>query len=384
MAALAYVDVPGYRALLFRRSFPDLNLPGALMDRAREWLGGSAARWNAHDHVWTFPSGASLTFGYLENEKDKYRYQSAELQYIGFDELTQFAESQYLYLFSRLRRLAGSAVPLRMRAASNPGGLGHEWVRARFVDAPPDGGRLFIPARLADNPHLDRDTYMHNLHELDPVTCAQLLEGDWQVHPEGVMFHRDWFCVVEQRPGCAQRVRYWDKAATAGGGARTAGVLIAKNTQGLYWVEDVVCGQWSALRREEIVRATAERDGGEVDIWLEQEPGSGGKESAEASIRNLAGFTVHADRVTGDKCERAAPLAAQCEAGNVRLVRGAWNQRYLEELCAFPLGSYADQVDASSGAFNKLAAACSRPWTIAEIEAWGADDLEEARRLRGE
>ena len=120
MAALAYVDVPGYRALLFRRSFPDLNLPGALMDRAREWLGGSAARWNAHDHVWTFPSGASLTFGYLENEKDKYRYQSAELQYIGFDELTQFAESQYLYLFSRLRRLAGSAVPLRMRAASNP------------------------------------------------------------------------------------------------------------------------------------------------------------------------------------------------------------------------------------------------------------------------
>ena len=231
MAALAYVDVPGYRALLFRRSFPDLNLPGALMDRAREWLGGSAARWNAHDHVWTFPSGASLTFGYLENEKDKYRYQSAELQYIGFDELTQFAESQYLYLFSRLRRLAGSAVPLRMRAASNPGGLGHEWVRARFVDAPPDGGRLFIPARLADNPHLDRDTYMHNLHELDPVTCAQLLEGDWQVHPEGVMFHRDWFCVVEQRPGCAQRVRYWDKAATAGGGARTAGVLIARHTR---------------------------------------------------------------------------------------------------------------------------------------------------------
>ena len=166
MAALAYVDVPGYRALLFRRSFPDLNLPGALMDRAREWLGGSAARWNAHDHVWTFPSGASLTFGYLENENNKYRYQSAELQYIGFDELTQFAESQYLYLFSRLRRLAGSAVPLRMRAASNPGGPGHEWVRARFVDAPPDGGRLFIPARLADNPHLDRDTYMHNLHEL--------------------------------------------------------------------------------------------------------------------------------------------------------------------------------------------------------------------------
>ena len=120
MAALQYVDVPGYRALLFRRTFADLNLPGALMDRARDWLGGTPARWNAHDHVWTFPSGASLTFGYLETERDKYRYQSSELQYIGFDELTQFGESQYLYLFSRLRRLAGSEVPLRMRSSLKP------------------------------------------------------------------------------------------------------------------------------------------------------------------------------------------------------------------------------------------------------------------------
>ena len=275
MAALAYVDVPGYRALLFRRSYADLNLPGALMDRAREWLGGSSARWNAHDHIWTFPSGASLTFGYLESENDKYRYQSSELQYIGFDELTQFAESQYLYLFSRLRRLAGSAVPLRMRSASNPGGLGHEWVRARFVDATDDAKRVFIPARLADNPHLDQDTYTQSLENLDPVTRAQLLEGDWQVHPQGVMFKRDWFAIVEGGPGQARRVRYWDKAATEGGGARTAGVLIAKTSKGLYYVEDVVCGQWSALRREEIMRATAERDGREVAIWLEQEPGSG-------------------------------------------------------------------------------------------------------------
>jgi phage terminase large subunit-like protein len=83
--------------------------------------------------------------------------------------------------------------------------------------------------------------------------------------------------------------------------------------------------------------------------------------------------------VTGDKCERAAPLAAQCEAGNVRIVRGAWNQRYLEELCSFPLGSFADQVDASSGAFNKLS--CNRQWSIAEILAWGRDDIEELKRI---
>jgi predicted phage terminase large subunit-like protein len=379
MAALQYVAVPGYRALLFRRTFADLNLPGALMDRAREWLGGSSARWNAHDHVWSFPSGATLTFGYLETERDKYRYQSSELQYIGFDELTQFAESQYLYLFSRLRRLAGSEVPLRMRSASNPGGLGHEWVRARFIDAEPGSARRFIPARLGDNPYLDREQYRESLAELDPVTRAQLLEGDWQIHPEGALFKRGWFSVVEQRPGQARRVRYWDKAATEGGGARSAGVLIARTGQGLFYIEDVVCGQWSALKRETIMRATAERDGRAVDIWTEQEPGSGGKESAEASLRNLAGFAVHADRVTGAKCERARPLAAQCEAGNVRIVRGAWNQRYLEELCSFPLGSFADQVDASSGAFNKLAR--NRQWSIAEIMAWGRDDIAELVRL---
>ena len=177
-------------------------------------------------------------------------------------------------------------------------------------------------------------------------------------------------------------MRYWDKAATEGGGARSAGVLIARTDRGLYYVEDVVCGQWSALKREQIMRATAERDGREVAIWTEQEPGSGGKESAEASVRNLAGFSVHTDRVSGSKCERAAPLAAQCEAGNVKIVRGAWNQGYLEELCSFPLGSFADQVDASSGAFNKLAR--NRQWSIAEIVAWGRSDIAELKRLAAE
>ena len=92
----------------------------------------------------------------------------------------------------------------------------------------------------------------------------------------------------------------------------------------------------------------------QVEVWIEQEPGSGGKESAENTIRNLAGFNVHADRPTGDKAIRAEPYAAQAEAGNVTLKRAEWTPRYLAELCSFPTGTYADQVDASSGAFNKL------------------------------
>jgi len=99
---------------------------------------------------------------------------------------------------------------------------------------------------------------------------------------------------------------------------------------------------------------TATLDGPEVQIWLEQEGGSGGKESAQVSLRELAGFNVKAERVTGSKTVRAMPFAAQCEAGNVRLVRGSWAPAYLDELTVFPAGTHDDQVDGTSGAFNKL------------------------------
>ncbi len=136
MAALQFVEVPNYAALLLRRTYADLALPGALMDRAAQLLTGTGAKWNGSEHVWTFPSGATLSFGYLDGENDRYRYASSEFQYVGFDELTQFRERDYLFLFSRLRRTAEgevSQVPLRMRAGSNPGGQGHAWVKRRFL-----------------------------------------------------------------------------------------------------------------------------------------------------------------------------------------------------------------------------------------------------------
>lgn len=187
MAALQYVHVPGYAAIIFRRTYADLALPGALMDRAREWLQPTAATWNEREKTWTFPSGATLTFGYLEHEADKFRYQSAEFQFIGFDEATQFTETQYKYLLSRLRRCVGHNVPLRQRAASNPGGLGHEWVKARFVK-PGREGCVFVAARLVDNPHLDQESYRANLRELDEATRRQLEDGDWDVEVEGLIY----------------------------------------------------------------------------------------------------------------------------------------------------------------------------------------------------
>ncbi len=190
MAALQFAAVPGYSAILFRRTYSDLALPGALMSRAAEWLSGaSGAKWNDTTKTWTFPSGATLTFGYLDTANDRYRYQSSEFSFVGFDELTTFQEVDYLYLFSRLRRLRDSQVPLRMRAATNPGGVGHQWCKRRFLTPEAkEAGRLFIPARLEDNPHLDQDQYVKALLNLDPFTRSQLLKGDWSEF-QGNHFH---------------------------------------------------------------------------------------------------------------------------------------------------------------------------------------------------
>lgn len=174
----------------------------------------------------------------------------------------------------------------------------------------------------------------------------------------GDVFRREWFDIVRALPIGCSFVRYWDKAASHGKGAYTAGVLFARSPDGRYFVADVVRGQWSSGQREAIIEQTAHFDQqryGHVDIWIEQEPGSGGKESAENTIRNLEGYAVKAEPVTGDKETRARPLAAQAEVGNVALLAGRWNAAFLDELTAFPTGRYKDQVDAASGAFNKLA-----------------------------
>lgn len=187
MAALQYVDVPGYAAILFRRTFTDLALPGALMDRAESWLRKTPARWSERDKRWTFPSGATLSFGYMVTEADKYRYQSSEFQFIGFDELTQFTESQYTYMTSRLRRPIGFPVRPRARAASNPGGTGHDWVHARFVE-PTTAQYPFVPAKLSDNPHIDEADYRGRLSKLDATTRAQLLDGLWIRDSQGLIY----------------------------------------------------------------------------------------------------------------------------------------------------------------------------------------------------
>lgn len=153
-------------------------------------------------------------------------------------------------------------------------------------------------------------------------------------------------------------VRYVDKAATEGGGAYTAMVLMHKLSDGRYAVSDVRHGQWSALDREQRLEQTARVDAvnfPRYEVVVEQEPGSGGKESAESTIRRLSGLKVTADKVTGDKETRAQPYAAQVQGGNVMLVTGSWTRDFLDEHESFPAGKRKDIVDAAAGAFAKLA-----------------------------
>ncbi len=358
MAALQYVDVPGYAALLLRRTYADLSLPGALMDRAKEWLTPTDARWHDQTKTWRFPSGATLSFGYLETEKDKLRYQGAELQMIGFDELTQFTETQYRYLFSRLRKLQGAEVPLRMRAASNPGGVGHDWVKARFVAEGREAGSIFIPAWLQDNPSVD-DSYAGSLAMLDPLTQAQLRNGDWSVREVGRKFKREWFEIVDQRPAGLRLLRFWDLAGTEPKPGKdpdwTRGALLGER-EGVYYLCDMVGTQAAAGQVEALIRQTAELDGKSVPIRMEQEPGSSGKAVIDNYARRiLRGFDFRGVPSTGSKEVRANPVASAAYAGNVKLVRGAWNTAFLEEVEMFPApGFHDDQVDATSGAFGIL------------------------------
>lgn len=366
MGALQYVDTPGYAALILRRTYADLALPGAIMDRSHQWLDQTDAHWDDEKKTWRFPSGATITFGYLQYENDKTRYRSAEFQYIAFDELTQFTETQYRYLFSRLRRLKGVKIPIRMRSASNPGDIGHEWVKRRLIIEARQNMRVFIPARLEDNPSLDQYEYELSLNELDAVTRAQLRNGNWDVRADGNKFKRGWFKVIsrDQVPADLKLCRMWDLAATEPKPGKspdwTAGALFGEG-EGRYYILDMQHVQDTPLAVQKLIAQTALDDEARygrnrVVIYMEQEPGSSGVNTIDTYTREvLMGYDFHGIRSTGSKEERANPFSAAAEAGNVFIVQGRWNTDYLDELTAFPtVAVHDDQVDASSGAFARL------------------------------
>lgn len=400
MEPIRHQAVKGFGAVIFRRTFPEITNKGGLWEESQKLYTYLDAAPKESILEWAFESNATVKFSHLQLEKDVLAWRGAQIPMIGFDQIEGFTEHQFWYMVSRNRSMCG--VKPYLRATCNPvtaddaiGG----WLN-RFVSwwinqetgypIPERAGRLrwmirsgddliwantkaellsrfpeqrplsvtFVPATLEDNPALmqaDPD-YKGKLMALPTVERERLLGGNWNVRAAaGKVFNREQFDILYALPvSDLPDIRYWDKAGTEDGGCRTAGVRL-RRAGPLFIVVDVVLGQWGALERERVIHQTAQMDGPDVKIRLEQEPGSGGKESAEATIRMLIGYDIAAKTVTGDKVQRANPFAAQCQARNVKLYRGDWNKAYLDELHAFPESKYKDQVDASSGAFNELA-----------------------------
>lgn len=215
MAALQYVDNPGYAALILRRTYKQLSKADSILAKSKEWLWGKA-KWNGDDHKWTFPSGATVEFGHMEHEDSKLNYQGGAWAFVGVDEATQFTGSMLAYPRTRQRRLAGSSIPIRWRGGSNPGGIGHDYVKDRYVKdkngkSPCTPDRQFFPATLADNPNIDREEYLKQLRDsgVDQLTLDQLEKGDWDA-VSGGRFLKAWLqnrytrngeYIVLQRPG---------------------------------------------------------------------------------------------------------------------------------------------------------------------------------------
>jgi len=188
MVALAYADNPNYRAVIFRRTFPQLQ---EIIDRCWKWYPSRGGEYRATEHRWWFPSGAKIGLSHLQHEDDKYNHQGREYHFAGFDELTQFTQTQYTYILSRVRS-TNPEIPVTVRSTTNPGGIGHIWVKERFVDVAkpgvsyidPDTGqsRVFIPAKVTDNPALmETDPlYVRRLEALPEIEKKRLLYGDWE------------------------------------------------------------------------------------------------------------------------------------------------------------------------------------------------------------
>ncbi len=389
-----------FRCVLFRRTQPQLRQPGGLWDTSEQVYPLLGAKANQTTMEWTFPGGATIRMAGMEHEQDRFAWQGAQVPLIEFDELCQFTEPQFWYLLSRCRSMSG--VRGYIRAATNPDA--DSWVRnflrwwlddatglpikersgmlrwfvrcgdelhwadsrvelvERFGPEALPKSATFIPANIHDNQLLltkDPD-YLANLKSLPLVEREQLLCGNWNVRAQaGNFFRREWFQIVDHAPSeVVARVRFWDRAASEHRPGTdpdaTVGLLLSKDSTGCYYIERVVKMFSTPGAVQQAIVNTARQDGVETMVAYHQDPASAGKFEATETAKALDGFDVRFTTATGDKETRAKPVSAQAEAGNIKIVRGSWNDDFLRELEGFPIAKHDDQVDALSGAHSML------------------------------
>lgn len=230
-----------------------------------------------------------------------------------------------------------------------------------FEDPRTEEGQLLFPERFP----------AQEIERLKKAKGSYAYAGQYQQRPtprSGGMFQRGDFEIVDAVPAGAKRCRAWDFAATKPKPGKkpdwTVGLKMAY-VGGIFYVEDVRRDQWSPADVERNLKNTASQDGLEVTVRMPQDPGAAGKADAETKIKLLAGYKVKTVQPTGDKATRATPASAQAEAGNVKLIRGRWNETFLDEVCSFPNAQHDDQVDAFADALNELALGST--FTLANI-----------------
>ena len=405
LEGLRHVGNPGFRAVIFRRTTPQIANEGGIWDTSIPLYASLGAYPVESKHVHQFPSGARVKFSHLEYDLDCESYQGAQIAFIGFDELTHFTEHQFWYMLSRNRSMCG--VRPYVRATTNPDpdsfvaaliswwidqGTGYPipersgivrwfvrenntviWADTKdellLADPERKPGDIksltFISSQVYDNKILlEKDPgYLGNLKALSFVDRERLLKGNWKVRVcAGTMFRREWFGIVDAVPASRTIVRYWDRAATENADGRgnpdwTSGTKMSMDRKGIFYIEHLSRFQGTPLTVETGIANTASQDGKRCEIGIEQDPGQAGKAEAEYQVRNLRGYIVHAFPVHRDKVTRAKAYSAQVEAGNVKLVRGDWNEAFILEHENFPPTGKGkdDQVDSSSGAFMMLA-----------------------------
>lgn len=399
LEAVRNIDNGNFGGVIFRRTTKQVTAEGGLWDTSEQIYPDLGAKSNLSRLQWQFPSGAALTFAHMEHEKNKLDWQGSQIAFIGFDEVTHFTAGQFWYMLSRNRSTSGVRPYIRATCNPDPDSFVAEliawWIDQNTGYAIPERSGVvrwfirrnntlywadsaeelkalypgcepksltFIASSFADNKiGLERDPgYMANLEALPMVERERLKNGNWKVRPSaGDYFKKSFFEIVDTAPAEAQRVRYWDRAATEPSESNsdpdwTAGLRLALARDGYYYIEHVERFRGSPGKVMKRIRAMAEQDGVRVVIGFEQDPGQAGKFEVQTYITALAGFTVHAVPPQGDKETRAGPASTQAEHGKIRIVRGPWNDEFLDEIENFPRGRHDDQVDALSGAFNHV------------------------------
>lgn len=396
---LRHIYNPLFGGVIFRRNTTQVRNEGGLWDEAKGLYPKFGASLKDTTLEVRFLSGARVKFSHLEHENTVYDWQGAQIPFIGFDELTHFSRSQFFYMLSRNRSASG--VPGYIRATTNPDA--DSWVK-KFIQwwidpinglAIPersgvlryfvrDGDEIiwgdsvkelkqkfpeslpksvtFISAKLEDNQILMKKdpSYLANLLALSNVERKRLRDGNWNVRPTaGTVYKRHWFQIVDAAPAeYESEIRYWDRAATEPheknpDPAYTAGLKL-RRADGVYYICDVARDRVRPLGVQSMVSNTAGQDGRLTRIGIEGDPGQAGVAEAETYVRLLSGYDVRVYKATKDKVTRSLPASAQAEGGNIKIVRGEWNDALLTELENFPDSAHKDQCDALSGAFNAL------------------------------